>query len=542
MEIRMFDDNSVQLEGYINVTERKSRIMTDSKGKFVEIIKGGTFKRALNKNNNILMLLDHNFNKQIGKTGDNLELREDHIGLHYKATITDEETVKLAKENKLIGCSFGFNNATGHRYKGKILDTREIKDLDLVEVSILSINKIPAYSGCSIEVRGLNDENIELELRNIEDYKNENVDMSTVYNADTFIVRNREEYTDMNKLKGLKEKRNSLLAEMEGLINKAAEEVRAFDETESARVDEIKKEISDIDNTIKAINETRELEKVPEVIAEKREEGNEVEVLEKRDVEVVTLEEQRALEDEKIFVEMINGKRALDIANNGAIIPETIANRIIEKVKELSPIVSMATIFNEGGNLKFPVYDETTAIEATYVDDMAELTEQTGKFTTVSLQNYIVGSLAKISKSLANRTNIDVASFAINKVAQSLAEFLEKELIVGKTKMKGLTTCANGQTITGATAGKITADELIDLQLSVPQVYQAKACWIVNKTDFALIRKLKDGDGNYLMSKDYVAGFGYTLLGKTVYISENADAVYYGDMSGLYVKFAQNVE
>ncbi|CAG9702605.1 Phage major capsid protein [Clostridium neonatale] len=346
----------------------------------------------------------------------------------------------------------------------------------------------------------------------------------------------------MNRKKFI-EKRNTLVTEMEGLVNKATEEVRAFDEAENTRIAEIKKEIADIDATIKTIDETRELakEEIKEV-EEKREEVKEDDVVKKEKVKEVTVEEQRSLEDEKVFIEMINGKRALDIATNGAIIPETIANRIIERVKELSPIVSMATVFNEGGNLKFPVYDETTAIEAAYVDDMEELTEQTGKFTTVSLQNYIVGSLAKISKSLANRTNIDVASFAINKVAQSLADFLEKELIVGVTKMHGLTTCAAGQTITGATAGKITADELIDLQLSVPQVYQAKACWIMNKADFGLIRKLKDGDGNYLMTKDYVAGFGYSLLGKTVYISENADAVYYGDMSGLYIKFAQTIE
>jgi len=101
MEIRMLDDNSVQLEGYINVTERKSKIMTDSKGRFVEIIKGGTFKRALDRNSNILMLLDHDFSKQIGKTGVNVELYEDNIGLRYRATITDKETVKLAKDNRL---------------------------------------------------------------------------------------------------------------------------------------------------------------------------------------------------------------------------------------------------------------------------------------------------------------------------------------------------------------------------------------------------------------------------------------------------------
>ena len=45
-----------------------------------------------------------------------------------------------------------------------------------------------------------------------------------------------------------------------------------------------------------------------------------------------------------------------------------------------------------------------------------------------------------------------------------------------------------------------------------------------------------------IRDRDYVAGFGYSLLGKTVYISENADAVYYGDMSGLYIKFAQTIE
>ncbi|AVK50666.1 phage capsid protein [Clostridium sp. MF28] len=346
----------------------------------------------------------------------------------------------------------------------------------------------------------------------------------------------------MNK-KAFIEKRNNLIGEMEGLINKATEEVRSFDETETNRMNEIKTEVANIDATLKTIEETRELvkEEIKEELNKEIEVGKDDEKMEKRELETKdNVLEVRAMEDEKIFVEMINGKRALDVANNGAIIPETIANRIIEKVKELSPIVSMTTIFNEGGNLKFPVYDDTTNIEATYVDDMQELTEQTGKFTVVSLQNFIVGSLAKISKSLANRTNIDVAGFAINKIAQALAEFLEKELITGSVKMKGLTTSTN--TVVSSVVAKIGADDLIDVQLTVPEVFQSKCVWIMNKTDFAAIRKLKDGEGNYLLTKDYVQGFGYTLLGKIVYISENADAVYYGDMSGLYVKFAQTVE
>lgn len=337
-------------------------------------------------------------------------------------------------------------------------------------------------------------------------------------------------------MKKIIEKRNSLIEEMEGLVNKTKTETRGFDETESARFEELKKEIKGLDEVLKADKEQREFQKVEDNQEEKLEDGKEdreMEDIEKRELEI--------REAETAFVEMISGKRALDVANNGAVIPEIIANRIIEKVKELSPIVAMSTIFNEGAQLKFPVYDETNStISAGYVDDMAELIEGTGKFTVVTLGNNIVGSLAKISKSLMNRAGIDVASYAINKVAQALAEFLEKELIVGATKMKGLTTSTN--IVTTATVAKIVADDLIDVQLTVPEVFQAKACWIMNKTDFAKIRKLKDLDGNYILTKDFVAGFGYILLGKTVYISQNADAIYYGDMSGVYVKFAQGVE
>ena len=82
----------------------------------------------------------------------------------------------------------------------------------------------------------------------------------------------------------------------------------------------------------------------------------------------------------------------------------------------------------------------------------------------------------------------------------------------------------------------------------VPDIYQAGAIWIMNKSTRTAIRKLKDNDGNYLLNKDVSAKWGYTLLGKDVYTSENMDAmssektsIYYGDMSGLAVKLSEDV-
>ena len=329
--------------------------------------------------------------------------------------------------------------------------------------------------------------------------------------------------------KGLVEKRIDLMTEMEGIINKSKEETRALTEDESKRFGEIRVDVEAIDTTLKAIEEQRSLEdKTP---AKKEKE-----------------KEQRVL-DEENFLKFVRGEeRALDIANNGGVIPTTIANKIIETVKELSPIYRLATVYNVGGDLVFPVYDETTPIQAAYVDDLTDLTEQTGKFTTIKLQNFIIGVLAKISKSLMNRTDFDLVGFIIKKVATAIAEILEKECLVGTTdKMTGVLSSGNGITAVGTTA--VTADELIDLQDTLPDVYQANAVWIMNKATRRSIRKLKDNDGNYLLNKDLTSPFGYTLLGKPVYVSENCPvmaagnkAIAYGDMSGLYVKLTQNVE
>ncbi len=331
-------------------------------------------------------------------------------------------------------------------------------------------------------------------------------------------------------IKGLQEKRNTLIEEMEGLVSKIETETRAFDEDEQKRMAEIKEEIRKIDETIKSVED--------------------IEGMEKREVKVNEEKMEQREIDEQLFLKFIKGEeRALDVANNGGIIPTSIANRIIEKVKELSPIYSMATVYNVGGDLVFPVYDESTSsIGATYVDDLQELTESTGKFTTVKLQNFIVGCLAKESKSLINRTDFDLVGFIVNKVAKAIAEFLEKELINGTTnKMTGVLSAT--QTVTSGTINKVDFDDIIDLMDLVPEVFQSNSCFIMHKSTRKALRKLKDTNGDYILNKDATTPFGYSIFGKPVYITdsmpefaEGAKAIAYGDMSGLYVKLAQNVE
>lgn len=345
------------------------------------------------------------------------------------------------------------------------------------------------------------------------------------------IKADRKRVLELRAMPTLLEQRNLLIEEMESMMTLSESETRALTEEEETRFDEIKDEISKIDNTLERQTEARKLGEFKE-----RKVENKTETTEEMEV--------------RAFANFVRGEisgetRAdvnLTVGDNGAVIPNTIAKRIIERVKELSPILQRAQIFNVGGDLTFPYYDEETQkITAAYADEFKKLTSTSGKFASITLKGYLTGALSKISRSLINKTDFDLVNYVIDKMAEAFAEFFEKEFLVGKTKIKGLINAKQVVTTAGA---EITADDLIDLQMAIPTVFNKEAVWVMHKDVFKAIRKLKTNDGEYLLNKDLRTGFGWDLLGNHVDISENApkDTVFYGDMSGLYVKFVEALD
>ena len=154
MQIRVRGD-SVEIEGYVNAVERKSKPLWSRIGQFVERICKGAFKRALERADDVRILLNHNPARDLGGIRDgNLELTEDSIGLHARATITDPEVVAKAKRGDLVGWSFGFyDRDVEQRTDENGMPLRDVRDLDLEEVSLLDKTKTPAYDGTLVAVR-----------------------------------------------------------------------------------------------------------------------------------------------------------------------------------------------------------------------------------------------------------------------------------------------------------------------------------------------------------------------------------------------------
>ena len=150
----------VEISGYVNAVERPSKVLHDRSGDFIETMKEGAFKKALARNDNVRVLLNHDWNRDLGGTKDgNLELEEDNIGLSARAKIYDKDVIEKARRNELTGWSFGFTDRDVDKsYDEKGLLHRAVKDLNLDEVSILDRTRTPAYKGTLIMAR--DDENI----------------------------------------------------------------------------------------------------------------------------------------------------------------------------------------------------------------------------------------------------------------------------------------------------------------------------------------------------------------------------------------------
>lgn len=343
--------------------------------------------------------------------------------------------------------------------------------------------------------------------------------------------------------KALIEKRASLVDEMNALLVTADTEKRAMTEEESARFDELEAQIKQVDATIEAEKRARAMmtEDPEQAEAEQR------------------AQEDAETKDRKAFEAYIRGvvngetraESNLVAGSNGAVVPTTIADKIISKIKDICPVLALSDVYNVAGNLEIPYYEETEDgtqyINAAYATEFEELESHSGKLQAIELKGFLAGALAKISKSLINNSKFDVVSFAVLKMAEAMSQFIEHEVLVGTDgKADGI---SKNTPINAGSTTAITADNLIDVQEEIPDALQGGAVWVMNRKTRAALRHLKDGQGNFLLDKDFNSRWGYTLLGHDVYCSDNMPEVKanevpiaYLNFSAVAIKFSENIE
>ena len=332
----------------------------------------------------------------------------------------------------------------------------------------------------------------------------------------------------MNDIKTLAEQREAALAEMTQLTDAVKAEERTFTEEENTKFADLEKRINDIDATVKAIEKTRTLEPAKEE--------------EKKDMEEIRTQELTTEELEiRTFANVLRNRDDANITKtaNGAVIPKTIANKIIDVVKDISPLYRMSEKFNVRGQLSIPYVDTANDhIAVAYATEFTDLVAVDTKLLSVDLTGFLAGVLCKISKSLINATDFDLVNFVINKIAAAVAVWIDSQIINGTVnKITGLSGATN--TITAAATNAITVNELITLQDGLKSAYQDGAIWVMAPATWTAIKKVLAGTSNYELNASIEGGFAGRLLGKPVYTSDQVEAMAASKRAVFYVNPAQ---
>lgn len=343
------------------------------------------------------------------------------------------------------------------------------------------------------------------------------------------------------------EKRNSLFAEAQKIVGSVKKENRNFSDDEKTKYGELIAEVRRLDDMLAKEKEIRSLE-----------------LKKQPDPPAAGQQATRAELETRAFREFLTGKKETRDATpvnmtygaNGAVIPDTIMNKVIDRVVEISPLYAAATKYAVPGDITIPKIDRSSGdITVAFSAEFSTLTANGFKFGSITLSGHLAASLVLISKQLINNSKIDVVSIVINKLAEKIAVFIEDFLLNGNSGISnsGIAgSMASGNKLTVSTVASITGDTLIDVQDVIPDAYQSGAFWIMHSTLRTKLRKLKDGQGNYLLIPDFQKGSGYTLLGKPVFVTDNLPTalaatsgdtlLYYGDFSGLAVKTGESAE
>jgi len=241
-------------------------------------------------------------------------------------------------------------------------------------------------------------------------------------------------------------------------------------------------------------------------------------------------------------------------AAGGFTVPTTLANFIVSTMKDWGPMydpgITTELVTSSGNAFDIPTNDDTSNTAA-LKSEGADLTDDDSgdlAFGEKNLNAYVYATpWLKISFELLQDSAFNLEAFIGAKLGERLGRIANQRLTIGtgSSQPNGIMTAASvGKT--AAAAAAIAADELIDLQHSVNAAYRRspRCAWMFADTTLASVRKLKDGQGNYLWQMgDVRVGAPDLILGKQYFVNDdvaamaaNARTVAFGDMGAYIVR------
>lgn len=333
-------------------------------------------------------------------------------------------------------------------------------------------------------------------------------------------------------IKSLKAQREELTAKMSELVNNQRSG-ETMSDTDKATFEDAKNRVKAIDEDIARIEELRSLQT-----------ANAISVNTNDDVE----EFRSFLKGQEVRSQTVGTNTA-----GGYTVGASVANRLIEAIRNNNGMIESASTITtaKGDDLNYPTLDDTDAANDAVIKAETDA-RRSGPdlvFGSIPLKSFTYDSgIIKISNELVQDSAVNIEQVVINALSKRIQRKLQKDFTIGAgtTAPAGLlTSTLLGKT--AATANGIVADELLELQFSVESEYAANGKYMMNSKTLLAISKLKDGQGNYLLS-NAVDGISKTLFGKQIVINDSmpdiaaeSKPVVFGDLSQYLIRNVKGI-
>jgi HK97 family phage major capsid protein len=243
-----------------------------------------------------------------------------------------------------------------------------------------------------------------------------------------------------------------------------------------------------------------------------------------------------------------NVKNALQIGTDsegGYLVPDEYERTLVEALEEENIFRTIANVITtSSGDRKIPIVASKGT--ASWIDEEGTIPESDDSFGQVTIGAYKLGTLIKVSEELLNDSVFPLESYISKEFARRIGNKEEESFFTGdgSGKPTGVLAATGGAQVgvTTASATAITIDEVLDLFYSLKAPYRNRAVFVMNDSTVKAIRKLKDGQGQYLWQPSVQAGTPDTILNRQLYtsayvpaIEASAKTIVFGDFSYYWV-------
>ena len=242
---------------------------------------------------------------------------------------------------------------------------------------------------------------------------------------------------------------------------------------------------------------------------------------------------------------VVNALQVGTDTEGGFLVPDEFEHTLIEALTEENIFRRIATVIkSNSGDRKIPVVASKGT--ASWIDEEGLYPESDDSFGQISLSAFKLGTLIKVSEELLNDSAFDLEGYIAREFGRRMGSKEEEAFFTGDAvgKPTGILAATGGAQVgvTAASATAITADEIIDLYYSLRVPYRKNAVWLMSDTTVSALRKLKDGNGQYLWEPSMVAGTPNKILGCEVITSSymptaaaGAKSVAFGDFTYYWI-------